>query len=140
MREILPGQLWCGNAKDADTLLPLLNAGVKAVVSLALEELLAKLIREMTYCRFPLVDGEGNPANLLRVAIQTTASLINEGIPTLVSCGSGMSRAPAITAAALAQAQGRPLETCLEEIAATGPCDVSAGLWEEVKAVCEAQS
>jgi protein-tyrosine phosphatase len=87
--------------------------------------------RDLTYCRFPLVDGAGNPAWLLRGAAQTAAGFLRSGTPTLVCCSAGMSRAPAVAAMALAIATGRPPEECLREVAGG---DVSPALWRELTA------
>ena len=34
------------------------------------------LTRDVVYCRFPLIDGAGNPASRLRIAVDTVFSLI----------------------------------------------------------------
>jgi hypothetical protein len=47
------------------------------------------LTRELVYCRFPLVDGAGNPPWLLRAAVETVAGFVRAGVPTLVFCGPG---------------------------------------------------
>ena len=134
MREVIPRQLWLGNAKDARDLPRLLDTGIRAIVDLALEELPPELTREIVYCRFPLLDGAGNAPELLSVAIDTTASLIGKRVPTLVSCGAGMSRSPAIVAAALAIARDDAPDDCLQELVAGKPHDVSPPLWNDVKA------
>ena len=93
------------------------------------------LTHELVYCRFPIVDGPGNPPWLLRAAIETVAALLRSNVPTLACCGAGMSRAPAVAAAALATGEGRPAEDFLEAIQHTGACDVSPGLWLDVRKV-----
>jgi hypothetical protein len=138
MRQVIPGQLWLGNANDASDLAQLSGEGIRAVISLALEELPARLARETVYCRFPLIDGAGNSPVHLSLAINTTASLIAQRIPTIICCSAGMSRSPAIAAAALAAFRGQSPDDCLQEITAGSPCDVSPGLWAEVKSVCTA--
>jgi protein-tyrosine phosphatase len=53
-------------------------------------------------------------------------------VPTLVACGGGLSRAPAIAAAALVQL-GRPtLQDALLYLAQFGRCDVTAGLLQDI--------
>jgi protein-tyrosine phosphatase len=111
----------------------LLEQGITVVVDLALDEPPAVLSREMVYCRFPLVDGTGNPIWLLRSAVMTVANLLRESVPTLVSCSAGISRAPAVAAAALAIATDRPLEECLEKVMLSRGGDVSPGFWRSVK-------
>jgi protein-tyrosine phosphatase len=132
MRKIPGFSLWLGHAGDARDLSAIHEAGIVAVVDLALEEPPAVPARDLSYCRFPLIDGPGNPPWLLRMAIETTACLLRSGTPTLVACGLGMSRAPCIAAAALASIRGGRAEDVLAEIGQGSAADVSAGLWLEV--------
>lgn len=113
----------------------LAESGVEAIVDLALNERPTVVGRELVACRFPLIDGEGNPAWLLRMAVEVVAGLIREGVPTLVCCGNGMSRSPAVAAAALAIVRGITPEEALAIVAASGPADVSPRLWRDVRAV-----
>ena len=133
MREVIPQQLWFGNSRDARDPRRLHDLGIAAVVDLAFEELPSQLPRDMIYCRFPLVDGSGNAADLLSAAIGTTASLIRKRLPTLVACGAGMSRSPAIVAAALALVRGHSPANSLQQLIAENPHDVSPPLWADVK-------
>ncbi|MBW3542432.1 MAG: protein tyrosine phosphatase [Planctomycetes bacterium] len=135
MRQIKPYPLWLGHAGDGRNARAIVNAGLQAVIDLAIEEPPAALTRELVYCRFPLIDGEGNAAWLLKAAIETTAGFLRSGIPTLICCGGGMSRSPAIAAAAIARQAGKSLDDTLEMIAESGPGDVSVTLWRDVKAV-----
>jgi protein-tyrosine phosphatase len=135
MRDIISARLWIGNALDARDPRRLYDAGVAAVVDLALEEPSAALPRDLAYCRFPLIDGSGNSRELLAASLETTATLIRRQIPTLVCCGAGMSRSPAVLAAALALVHGEPPERRLGELLAGAPRDVSPLFWREV---CEA--
>jgi protein-tyrosine phosphatase len=112
-----------------------LAAGILAVVDLALNEPPLSFTREMAYCRFPLVDGSGNPPWLLRSAVETVAGLLRAGIPTLVYCGAGMSRSPCIAAAAIMLLRGCPPAEALAVALRSGPSDVSPALWLEVQAV-----
>jgi protein-tyrosine phosphatase len=80
-----------------------------------------------------LLDGAGNNLAILRAAIRVTATLLTGGVPTLVTCGGGMSRSPAVAAAALASIQGRPVEEALLNLAHHGPHDVTPGLWTDLK-------
>jgi protein-tyrosine phosphatase len=86
-----------------------LGLGVTAVIDLAIEEPPIQFPRDIAYCRFPLIDGSGNQPAILRAAIETTATFIASGTPTLVACGAGMSRSPAIVAAAMATLEGGTL-------------------------------
>ncbi|MBY0460374.1 MAG: hypothetical protein K2V38_23920, partial [Gemmataceae bacterium] len=84
MRRIPGYPLWVGSTAAARDLRAILAADIAAVVDLALSEPPPPLTRELVYCRFPLVDGAGNPPWLLRAAIETAARLVRAGVPTLV--------------------------------------------------------
>ena len=101
MREILPNQLWIGNAGDGRDPERLLRAGVAAVINLAAEEPTPALPPSMIYCHFPLLDGPQDDEEALDVAIQAVVSLLKKQIPALVYPGAGMSRSPAVRAAGL---------------------------------------
>lgn len=132
MHEVIPNRLWIGNAAEGRDLRRLLDMGIAAVVDLAIEELPPSLVRELVYCRIPLIDGASNPTERLRLAVQTIASLIRSGTPTFVFCGAGMSRSPAITAAAQAVVESADPNVVLQRIVAGFPHDVSPALWQEV--------
>jgi hypothetical protein len=132
----IPGYpLWLGHVGDVRDLRAVLAAGIVAVVDLALNEPPAAVTRELVYCRFPLVDGAGNPPWLLRSAVETLAGLVRSGTPTLVFCGAGMSRTPAVAAAALSRACGVSPAEALVLIAQAGAADVSPGLWRDLQAL-----
>lgn len=109
------------------------------MIDLALEEQLPRLPPEMIYCRFPLVDGGDNPQWTLRAVIDAAESLIRRSVPTLVACGAGMSRSPAIAAAALSRIRGVPPERVLAEITADQPHDIAPAFWAEVLAALREQ-
>ena len=134
MHEVISGRLWIGNAVEARDLGRLLEMGVAALVDLAIEELPASVVRELVYCRIPLIDGASNPPERLQLEVQTVASLIRQDTPTFVFCGAGMSRSPAITAGALAVVEGADPNVVLQRIVAGYPHDVSPALWQEVTA------
>lgn len=136
MREILPNQLWIGNAGDGRDPERLLRAGVVAVINLAAEEPSPVLPRSMVYCHFPIMDGTQDGQGSLDVAIQTLVALLKSQVPTLVYCGAGMSRSPAVVAAALSIVQGGSPEDRLREVVAGHPHDVSPQLWEAVCRMC----
>jgi protein-tyrosine phosphatase len=98
--------LWVGHVGDLRNLRGVLSTGIVVVVDLAMDEPPATITREIVYCRFPLVDGIGNPPWLLRVAIDCVASLLRSRTPTLICCGAGMSRSPCIAAGAIACVRG----------------------------------
>ena len=134
MHEVISGRLWIGNAVEARELGRLLEMGIAALVDLAMEELPASVVRELVYCRIPLIDGASNPPERLQLAVQTVASLIRQETPTFVFCGAGISRSPAITAAALAVVESADPNVVLQRIVAGYPHDVSPALWQEVTA------
>jgi protein-tyrosine phosphatase len=125
--------LWLGHAQDARNQAGLLDAGILAVVTVSLSEPPPALPREIVYCRFPLVDGADNPEWLLRAAVETVAGLLRSGIPTLVHCSAGISRSPAVGAAALALASGCSFAEALLGVTQSGPADVSPGLWAAIQ-------
>lgn len=129
MLNVAPHKLWIGNAPEARDSARLRAQGIAAIVDLAVNEPPAVLSRELVVCRFPLHDGTSNPAWMLRAAINTVAELLRAHVPTIVCCSAGMSRAPSISAAAIAKVTGRSPGECLAEIAALRQLDVSSGLW-----------
>lgn len=135
MRRISLFSLWLGNVGDLRDPAKLYEAQIRAVVDLAANEPFPQLPRDLIYCRFPLIDGSGNEPQLIRLAIQTVAQLISADLPTLVCCSNGLSRTPAIAAAAVHAVQRRPLHDCLLLVAAQGH-DVSPAFWQEVEAAC----
>jgi protein-tyrosine phosphatase len=136
MRRISPHPLWLGHVGDVADLRKVLDAGIAALVDLALNEPPPRIPRDLIYCRFPLVDGVGNDTALLRFAVRTVAGLLADRTPTLVYCTAGMSRSPAVAAAALAQFTGQTPLACLEQIAEGRPHDVSPGLWQDILGAC----
>lgn len=134
MREIIPQTLWIGNARDARDLKSVLNLGISAVIDLAIEEPPILFPREIVYCRLPLIDGDENNQPVLQTAIVTVARFIQAEEPTLVACSGGMSRSPAIVAAALSKIKSLSFEQAIKQVAATGPCDVAPGLWNQIEA------
>jgi hypothetical protein len=138
MNQVTPHRLWIGHAGEARDFRALFDAGIKAVVELAVEEAPERTPRELIACRFPLVDAAGNDPEVLELALRTVAALVRKQVPTLVCCGGGMSRSPAVAAAGLALAHGTPPEEWLQRVVAHHPCDVSPGLWNEVTALLPA--
>lgn len=140
MRQAIANILWIGDGGDLLKPALLEFAGIKAVVQVALEEKMPQLSRELLVCHFPIVDGPGNPPAILAAALETTASLIRNGVPTLICCSAGMSRSPCIAAGAISLARGLDPHVTLKELIQTGPHDVSPGLWEAVCGVLRARS
>lgn len=132
MRHFGPYSLWLGHAGDLRDLSQVLESDVQAIVQLALEEPAPKITRDVTFLRIPLDDGAENPAWKLRLAVETVAHLLAADIPTLVGCGAGLSRSPAIAACALASLDRRSPATWLAEMRDSLPIDVSPGLWQSL--------
>ena len=109
------------------------SQGGASLIVKPLEEKPAVLGREMIYCRFPLVDGAGNSPTLLRAAVETTQRLVEQQVTTLVACGAGMSRSPAVVAMVLSRMSRRSPDECLAEIVAGQPHDVSPLFWGALK-------
>lgn len=80
-----------------------------SVIDLAIEEPPIQFPQDIVYCRFPLLDGDGNSPALLQSAIDTTANFVIAQQPTLVACSGGMSRSPVITSAVLAKIESLEL-------------------------------
>jgi Dual specificity phosphatase, catalytic domain len=126
-------RLFIGNAIDARDLSRLYENQIAAVVDLAADEPPAQLAREMIYFRIPIIDGGENPNEFLETAVRCVVLLLENNIRTLVACRAGMSRSPAIAAAAMAIVLKRSPDECLTAIATAGPHDVSPLLWSRVK-------
>jgi hypothetical protein len=132
MKQILPHFLWLGHAGDGTDARQLFAVGIEALVQLAMEVPPVQPPRELIYCRIPLVDGSGNSTKLLRLAIRTVAELLSAHVPTLVCCNAGLSRAPAIAAAALSLLSRQSPGDCLRRLAEEHPCDVAPALWDDI--------
>lgn len=135
MIRISPHQIWIGHGGEGYDFIHILEYGIEAVVELAFEEEPWPTRRELIACRFPLIDGTGNKPELLVLAVRTVAALVASKVPTLICCGSGLSRAPAVVATALAVANRQTPESSLKEITHHHRSDVSPGLWGELVAI-----
>ena len=133
MDRIKPYDLWVGHAGDCRAFRDLLDKGIRAIVQLAIEEPPVEAPRELIYWRFPLLDGDGNDADLLWLAISSVAALIRRGVPTLMCCGAGMSRSPAIAAAAISMVEQIKPDECLKRVTRHVRVDVSPGFWAQVR-------
>ena len=133
MRKIKGRRLWLGNAGDLSAPTAVIDAEVEAVVELADSEPMAMLPRELVRYRFPLSDGGDNALALLRLASDSVARLLREGVPTLVCCSAGMSRSICVAAAGIAIAEGRPLMDALTLVVDSGPADVSPLLLAQMR-------
>jgi protein-tyrosine phosphatase len=135
MNQFPPHLLWIGHAGDGRDYRRQLEVGIGAIVQLAIEEPPLEPPRGLVYFRFPLCDGADNPDGLLELAVGALAALIRRRVPTLVCCGAGMSRSPAVSAAAVGLVTGEPIEEALKRVLTARPGDVSPALWEQLKRV-----
>ena len=135
MREVLPNRLYIGNAMDARDVRLLFERQISAVVDLALNETPAQLSHEMVYCRVPITDGDENSDVVIETAFRTIILLLEFDFRILVACSAGMSRSPAIAAAAIALFTTCHPKDCLLTIMKESSHDVSPALWESVLAV-----
>ena len=133
MHEVIPGQLWIGNASDARQSANLLQAGIQAVVDLAYEEPPPALPRELILIRVPLTDGEGNSRESLELAIGSVERLLRSEMPTLVACSAGLSRSPLVSSAAISRAEQITLQAALQRIRQVKRLDVSPRLLKDVE-------
>lgn len=134
MNRIEPESLWIGHGGEETDLTPIYDRGIEALVVLAEEEPPFRTARDLITVRIPLIDGAGNPPARLDLAVGIVTALLQTRVPTLVCCSAGMSRAPAVAAAALARLRSGPLAGWLERVAAHHPSDVSPGLWADIVA------
>jgi hypothetical protein len=132
MNQILPYPLWLGHSGESRDFQKIFDLGVKVLIQLAAEEPPIQPPRELVYCRFPLLDGAGNRAELLFLAVSTAATLIKMRVPTLMVGSAGISRCPAVAAAAMSMVYHEPPETYLEKVLEHHHGDVSPGFWKEI--------
>ncbi|MBX9623016.1 MAG: hypothetical protein K2X82_04300 [Gemmataceae bacterium] len=133
MRRVGEHPLWVGTARDARDMRAVHDAGIEAVVDLAMMCPPATPTRELVYLRFPLVDGAGNPPWLLSAAVWAVSNLLWHGVPTLVACDGGMSRSLAIATRAIGTVSpSAPPDDYLRLVAGDGPADVHPVLWAEI--------
>ncbi len=131
MHVIHPNVLWIGHALDAREPRALLEAGIAAVVDVAIEEPPAQLPRELIYCRFPINDGGGNDPSILLHAIQCTVDLLASGTRTIVACSAGMSRSPTIAAFALGAYLDKSPEVLISQLANAKALEIKGPLWND---------
>ncbi|MBA4190508.1 MAG: hypothetical protein C0467_21180 [Planctomycetaceae bacterium] len=134
MRRIEGFPLWIGTARDARDIKGVLEAGIEAIVDLAVMCEPVKPTRELVYLRFPLVDGGGNLPWLICAAVHAVEGLVRLSVPTLIACDGGMSRSPVIAAAAMwLRTPTVSPDEVLRTVTENGPADVHPALWADVK-------
>ena len=138
MRPVLKDVLWIGNAIEARDYANLIALGITTIVDLADNEPSATPPRDMVLLRLPISDDGQNDNQRLRFAIDSIARLVqSRGEKILVACSAGLSRSPAIVAAALHLLGRGTLKECLEYVCRNAHCDVSPGLWNSIVTVSD---
>lgn len=133
MRQVVGYPLWLGHVGDLQEIPTVMDSGIEAVVELADGEQLAVLPRSLIRLRFPLSDGGENPPWLLRLAVESVATLLKTGVPTLVCCSAGMSRSVCVATGAMAVVAELSLAQALAIVTESGPADVSTGLFAQLQ-------
>lgn len=139
MHAVIPDILWIGHAGDLRTPAAIEQAGIRAIVQLALAEPIPSLSRELLIAHIPLMDGPGNAPAMIAAAIDLTASLIRSSTRTLLCCSAGMSRSPAIAAGAISVARGMNITEALRRVVNSRPHDLSPAVWDSVCEVVESR-
>ena len=132
MFEVIPKRLWQSGGSPMRDIKLIRQLGIAALVDVAYEEPIPKLSHEIIYCRVPILDGEGNHPARLRLLLNTTSSLIQDEVPTLVACSLGISRSRCVVAAALALAQGQRPDQVLDEIFDDDARSANPALWDDL--------
>lgn len=135
MHQILPHQLWIGSTGDLKDLRRLYDAGIQAVVQVAYEEPPLSLPHDIVACRFPLVDGDDNAPALLDLAATTLTHLLVAKFTCLVCCQAGLSRSPAVAAAALARVTKQPFDEWLKKLAQLHGCALHPSLVSQMRRI-----
>jgi hypothetical protein len=136
MHQIPPHNLWIGSTGDFHDWKRLYDLGIRAVVQLAYEEPALSLPHDFVACRFPLIDGEDNPPDVLWLAVTTLTHFLEQKFACLVCCQAGLSRSPAVAAAALAKLTRQPWSICLDQVARYHLCTVHPGLAAQLQIAC----
>ncbi len=137
MREVIPSVLWIGNAHDAREIKGIIDAGIQVVIGLAIEEPSVQVPRDIIYCRFPMLDGDGNSSVLMVAAVNLISAFVRAQTPTLVACSGGMSRSPLIASAVLAAVDDIGLAEAIRLVTTNGPCDFSPSLYNDLRQLFE---
>jgi hypothetical protein len=128
MHHIPPHLLWIGSTGDLRDWRRLYDVGIRAVMHVAYEEPPLALPHDLVACRFPLIDGDENALQTLRLAIATLTHFLESKFACLICCQAGLSRSPAIAAAALSQLTGEPLVASIEKVMKHHACAPHPGL------------
>jgi protein-tyrosine phosphatase len=126
-------RLFLGSLLDAERLGRGNPLGISAVISLS-ETAPCNTRREITYIHVPIDDAQPIPVDQFDAIMRAIADHIRSG-KVLIHCGSGVSRAPVITAAWMHLAGHQHFDAALKEIARLRPfINPSAILVASVKA------
>jgi hypothetical protein len=139
MDQIPPHKLWIGSVGDLRDWRRLYDAGIRAVVHLAYEDLPPALPHDLVLCRFPLIDGDDNEPELMWAAVVCLTLLLEREFACLVCCHAGVSRSPAIAAAALSRLTHQSFEASLQEIYGHCHATIHVGLRAQVQALSESK-
>jgi len=112
-------QLFLGSLYDAERLRKANPFGISAVISLS-ETGPCNTRPEITYIRLHVEDAKEIPVCQFEAIIGAIAENIRRG-KVLIHCGSGISRAPVVTAAYLHVVGYKSLDAALSEIAGLRP-------------------
>ena len=137
MQNLIDSILWQGNARDAREIHQVLALGVQAIVDLAENESPVTFPRDVIVLRYPIADGSGNPAWLLRSIIRSLCGLLENKIPTFIYCSAGMSRSPTLAAAAISRLRAMSLDLAITQFFNEPKFDISPALWNDVRDLIE---
>src|ERR1035437_6224124 len=112
-------RLYLGSLYDAERLGKANPLGISAVISLS-ETGPCNTHREITYIHVPIDESHPIPVDQFDAIMRAISDNIRSG-KVLIHCGSGVSRAPVITAAYLHVAGYKNFDAALEEIGALRP-------------------
>lgn len=138
MRQIHGTALWIGNAGDLRNPASIFDNGIEAVIDVAEEEPVSTLPRSLNYIRLPLADDNSNTTWKVELAIETAANLLRREVSTLIACSAGLSRSLCVAAGAIARVRRMGPHEALAEVIASGPADISPGLWNQVAGIVSA--
>ena len=132
MLKVPDTNLWVANASDLRDIATVLNAGVTAIVDLAIEEPVPAIPRTLNYCRFVLTDDGENDPGILRTTILTTTEFLIGDHHVAIGCSAGVSRSIAIAAAAVSRVSGQTPREALEVISNVKHPDINPALWNQI--------
>jgi protein-tyrosine phosphatase len=112
-------RLFLGSLYDAERLGKANPLGITTVISLS-ETAPCNTRREITYIHVPIDDAQPIPVDQFDAIMRAIADHIRSG-KVLIHCGSGVSRAPVITAAWMHLTGYKHFDAALEEIAELRP-------------------